>query len=65
MFMRYYGGGVGHLDARGVGGETDPMEEVGDEGVQPDSADGSDDTDDDNTGGETDSGESSDEDINV
>ena len=34
--MRYYGGGVGHVDPRGIkGAEVDPVE-VGDEGQCPD-----------------------------
>ena len=63
--MRYYGGGVGHLDPRGVGTDPDPMDDVGDEGVHPDNADESDDPDDDNIISDTDSEESSDESINV
>ena len=63
--MRYYGGGVGHLDPRGVGMETDLTADVGDEGVCPDNADESDNTDDNSTGSDTDSGESSDESADV
>ena len=62
--MRYYGGGVGHLDPRGVGAEIDPTEEIGDEGVRPDSVDESDNTYNSNTDSDIDS-ESSDEDMNV
>jgi len=53
------------MDPRGVGVDSNPMEDVGDEGARPDDVDESDNTDDDNTGSDTDSGESSYENINV
>ena len=64
--MRYYGGGVGHLDPRKFEPAVD-LVEVGDEGTRPDHSydnmDGSDDSDDkDNDGGgQSDTEESSDE----
>jgi len=62
--MRYYGGGVGHVDPRGIeGAEVDPVE-VGDEGQRPDdSADDVEepDNEDDEGDDELDLGENSDE----
>jgi hypothetical protein len=71
MFMRYYGGGVGHVDpTRGIeAAEVDPAE-VGDEGQCPDPHDFDDAEEPDSTGDEgddgSDSGENSDEeDVNI
>ena len=71
--MRYYGGGVGHLDPRKFEPAVD-LVEVGDEGTRPDHSydnmDGSDDSDDEDDdddcddgddGGQSDTEESSDE----
>ena len=60
--MRYYSGGVGHVDPRGIEGVVVDPAEAGDEGQHPDC--GVDDTEDDTgdeSDDESDSGESLDE----
>jgi len=64
MFMRYYGGGVGHVDPRKIEEAEVDLVEAEDEGPRPDHgynyAEESDNTDDD-ADSQSDPGESSDE----
>ena len=65
MFMRYYGGGVGHVDPRKIEAMEIDLVEVENEPLRPDhgyyEGEESDDTDDD-ANSQSDTGESSDED---
>jgi hypothetical protein len=69
MFMRYYGGGVGHVDPRRIEVDVDLVEDE-DEGLRPDhgydDAEESENADDDDSDDQSDPGESSDEEaVNV